>query len=213
MSVSQPPGGSRLRGGLGARDAVLAAATSLFLEHGYRDTSTDQIAAAAAVSKQTVYNQFGDKETLFRAVLGSVTTRAGSFVDGLPAAFAEIEGTGDLEPALQGLARRYLSTVTQPPVLALRRLVVAESGRFPELARDYHSAAAGRVLRALAKEFRALAARGLLTVDDPAAVAEDFAFLVLGAPLDHAMFHPGATKARTARADRAVRVFLRSRGL
>ena len=47
------------------RRAIVEAATTLFLENGYRGTSMDQIAAVARVSKQTVYKHFSDKEALF----------------------------------------------------------------------------------------------------------------------------------------------------
>src|ERR1700691_1816365 len=51
------------------RRAILGAATTLFLRDGYQATSMDQIAAAAAVSKQTVYKQFADKQSLFREIV------------------------------------------------------------------------------------------------------------------------------------------------
>ena len=55
------------------RSAILDAATELFLTREYAGTSMEDIASAAAVSKQTVYKHFSDKETLFREVaLGSV---------------------------------------------------------------------------------------------------------------------------------------------
>ena len=51
------------------RQAILAAARTLFLRHGYGGTSMDEVAAIAAVSKQTVYKQFADKQRLFAAVI------------------------------------------------------------------------------------------------------------------------------------------------
>ena len=55
------------------REAILDAATELFLTREYAGTSMEDIASAAAVSKQTVYKHFSDKQTLFREVaLGSV---------------------------------------------------------------------------------------------------------------------------------------------
>src|SRR5881227_3180976 len=52
------------------RQAILAAATEVFVRHGYLGATTDQVAAAASVSKQTVYKQFGDKQHLFAEVIG-----------------------------------------------------------------------------------------------------------------------------------------------
>jgi len=47
------------------REAILQAATELFLIHEYAGTSMEDIAVAAAVSKQTVYKHFSDKQTCF----------------------------------------------------------------------------------------------------------------------------------------------------
>ncbi|MBV8085816.1 MAG: helix-turn-helix transcriptional regulator, partial [Chloroflexi bacterium] len=55
------------------RRAIVEAATTLFLRHGYAGTSMDQVAALAGVSKQTVYKQFADKERLFQAVVSGVS--------------------------------------------------------------------------------------------------------------------------------------------
>jgi AcrR family transcriptional regulator len=52
---------------------ILAAAVKVFFQFGYRKTSMEDIAAAAEVSRQTLYPQFHDKERLFRAALEYVT--------------------------------------------------------------------------------------------------------------------------------------------
>lgn len=193
------------------RAAIVQAATELFLRQGYDGTSTDQIAAAAAVSKQTVYNQFHDKQTLFHDIILGVTATAERFAVELPNSVSGVRTTEDLETAIRALARRYLATVMNPRVLALRRLMIGEAHRFPRLAADYYERGPARVLTALAEVFDRLADRGLLTVPDPAVAAEHFAFLVLGRPLDHGMFHVETNPAPAeldASADRAVTLFL-----
>ncbi len=196
----------------GKRAAIVRAATELFLRHGYQGTSTDQIAAAASVSKQTVYNQFGDKQRLFTEIILGVTATAERFAADLPQQIAAVRTADDLEPGLRALARRYLAAVLNPQVLALRRLMIGEVHRFPELAATYYERAPGRVLAALADVFDRLAERGLLAVDDPAEAAEHFAFLVLGRPLDHGMFHLSDESTYSGEversADRRVAVFL-----
>jgi TetR/AcrR family transcriptional repressor of mexJK operon len=204
--------GAKGDGATGKRAAIVRAATELFLRHGYQDTSTDQIAAAASVSKQTVYNQFGDKQRLFTEIILGVTATAENFAAVLPREVADVRKPADLEPGLRALGRRYLATVMNPRVLALRRLLIGEAHRFPDLASTYYQRAPGRVLAALADVFDRLADRGLLTAPDPTAAAEDFAFLVLGRPLDHGMFHiedeAADTELLERSADRAVSVFL-----
>src|SRR5215467_12501823 len=179
--------------------AIVDAATALFLRKGYQDTSVEEIAALAAVGKQTVYKHFADKQRLFSAIiLGNITT-------------AEcLRDTDDLQRDLREVARRYLAAVMQPSVLQLRRLIIAEAGRFPELARTYYERVPGHTVTTLGSCFQDLAERGLLQAGDPGLAASHFAGLVLGQPLNQAMFcgHDGpvSTSERDHLADAAVRV-------
>jgi TetR/AcrR family transcriptional regulator, mexJK operon transcriptional repressor len=167
------------------RAAIVEAATTLFLQHGFQGTSTDDIARLAAVSKRTVYSNFGDKERLFTEIILGITIAAEQLADELTAELVDAE---DVPAALHDVARRLLQAVTRPMVLQLRRLLIAEAERFPDLAREYYRSAPGRVISSLAAALGSLAERGALVVPDPQRAAEHFAFLVLGATLDRAMF-------------------------
>ena len=157
----QPPGGRSAR----KRQAIVEAATALFLEHGYQGTSMDDIAALAAVSKQTVYKNFADKQQLFSDIVLGAAARADAFIATLPRVLA---GTDDLAAGLRALARQYLAIVMQPRLLQMRRLMVAEAGRFPDLARAYYQRVPEHVMAGLAVQFSDLADRGLLRAGDPA---------------------------------------------
>jgi TetR/AcrR family transcriptional regulator, mexJK operon transcriptional repressor len=160
-----------------SRALILAAALTHFVEHGYLGGNVDEIAAEAGVSKRTVYNIYGDKETLFRAVVDQAIAIAERFSAQLAADIA----TDDLE----GIAERLVASVLSDRVIPLRRLLIGESRRFPELAREYYDRAPGLVLRTLAEH---LPTHPGLRIDDPTTAAEHFAFLVLGPPLDRALF-------------------------
>lgn len=147
----------------------------------------DEVAAAAQVSKQTIYTHFANKEELFTdLVLGNVE-RVEEFVGSMAGAVGEAPS---LEAGLDQLARRYVRLVIQPEVLQLRRLVLGEAGRFPHLAGTYFERVPGRVLGALTSLFADLAGRGRLQIKDPSMAAEHFAWLVLGGSLDRGMFYP-----------------------
>ena len=107
------------------REAILEAATELFLTREYAGTSMENIAVAAAVSKQTVYKHFNDKETLFREVaLGSVGPVRSTFQAEVLAAS---EAT-DVPAALRSLARSYVTAVT-PHRASRARLFPARTRR------------------------------------------------------------------------------------
>jgi TetR/AcrR family transcriptional repressor of mexJK operon len=196
----------------GKRAAIARAATELFLSQGYQATSTEQVASTAGVSKQTVYNQFGDKERLFREIVLGVTATAEAFADGLAEAMRGVDTPARLDAALRTLARRYLATVVNPQVLALRRLVISEATRLPDLAATYYERGPSRVLAALGDLFAGLAEEGLLRTAGATRAAPDFAFLLLGRALDEGMFRVGDPVLTRAgideTADHAVDVFL-----
>lgn len=168
------------------RRAILEAATTLFLDKGYVSTNMEEIASLAAVSKQTVYKQFSDKETLFREIVLGVTRDLDEDSDAdvlsLP------DGDGDVEAELLALAGTLLRVLLAPRVLRLRRLVIAEAARFPELGRAYWEAGFERGLAAIAARLRHLTERGILRIDDVDVAAGHFAGLLLWVPMNKIMF-------------------------
>jgi AcrR family transcriptional regulator len=195
------------------RAAILDAATTLFLRTGYRGTSMDEIAALAAVSKQTVYKHFADKERLFAAI---VTGTVKDVSDPVYDEARRLEDSGDVEADLRGLARRLLERVMQPRILQLRRLVIGEAGRFPELGQAFYEQGPGRTIAALATVFERLAERGVLQLDDPQLAAAQFNWLVMSSPLNQAMFlgkdEPPTRAELNRHADAGVRAFLAAYG-
>jgi TetR/AcrR family transcriptional repressor of mexJK operon len=170
------------------RQTILAASRALFLSNGYQGTSVDQIAASAEVSKQTVYKHFGDKQELLVAI---VTDALDNTVGAIQERIAALAHSTDLETDLIALADNYLRAVLQEPVVQLRRLVVGEANRLPALAKLYYDHAPGRTLAAFADCFRRLHDLGHLHSPEPALAAEHFAFLIVGRPIDQALFCGG----------------------
>lgn len=190
----------------------MEAATAAFLEAGYVGTSIDQIAARAGVSKPTVYRHFTDKEQLFSEIVLRTIDQVG---EPFFAWIEALEETEDLEAALGQLARNLVAIVREPRLLELRRLVIGEAARFPELGRTYFERGPGRTIDTLASEFERLAERGLLRMTDPRLAAQLFNWMVLSIPLNRAMFSPEPDFDSTeldGYADEAVRVFLAAYG-
>lgn len=168
------------------RQAIMEAATSAFMSKGYSGTSMDDIAKLAAVSKQTVYKHFSDKEKLFAEIVLATTDR----IDGMIDLVARIPADADtLEENLTRLARQFLAALTQPQVLQLRRLVIANADAFPELGATWYEQGFERVLATLAATFQRLADHGLLRCEEPLLAANHFSGLLLWTPVNKAMFH------------------------
>jgi len=195
--------------GIRKRRAILAAATEAFLKAGFLGASMDEVAAASSVSKQTIYKHFGSKEALFVAVVTSLTNAASDLVHGdVP----EPEAADDVAAYLRDYGLRQLNVVLTPRLLQLRRMVIGESSRFPELGKALYDSGPGRAMRAIALALERLAQRGFLTLDDPAVAAAHFNWLVMGDPVNAAMLLgdeavPNPTALRRHVIE-AVRVFL-----
>ncbi len=170
-----------------SRAAVVDAARTLFLRHGYAGTTMEEIAAAAGLTKRTVYNNYGDKDALFRQIVADVLAYAEAFARGLHEEFTVGVTATNLRATLDDLARRLALGIVRPEVIALRRLLIREARAFPSLGAEYFDRAPGQVLDALASGFAKLGRRGLLRLGNPRRAAAQFAYLVAGEPLDRAM--------------------------
>jgi TetR/AcrR family transcriptional repressor of mexJK operon len=191
------------------RAAVLSAARDLFLSRGFAGTTMEEIAAAAGLTKRTLYNNFSDKGALFTEIVSSVIAQAETFARGLEEAFADATAAS-LAQRLYDFGERLALGILRPEVITLRRLVIGEAREFPSLAAEYFDRAPGQVLEALASVFARLSAAGLLRIDQPRLAAAQFAYLVAGESLDRAVLVGTAPSRETlrTRARAGVETFL-----
>lgn len=167
------------------RRAIMEAATRLFLDKGYDSTTMDDIATLADVSKPTVYSHFADKEKLFAAIVAATTRDIDAIVRSV--SDSPVASRTPHDPLVE-LGRRLLRALTQPEFIRLRRLVIANAERFPEVARTWYEQGFDRVLAALTQSFKAFAAAKMLRIDDPLAAAQHFVGLLLWIPMNQVMF-------------------------
>ena len=140
-------------------DEILAAALASFAERGFASTRLEDVAARAGISKGTLYLYFRSKDELFKAVVRATIVPNLERVEALADSF---EGPSAL------LLERLLLTmagVVSSRVGAIPKLVIAEAGNFPDLARFYLDEVVRRGLRLIAtilhrgierREFRAV---------------------------------------------------------
>lgn len=172
-----------------SRTKIVRAAADVFLQQGYLGATVDRIASVADVSVQTVYSRFGSKEALFHEVVGALaggaTRSIDHAVDGLP------EETGPRDWLLR-FAIEQLETVLTPRLMQLRRMVIGESGRFPELGASLFREGPGRAIEQLADALDRFVSRGQLSVSDTRVAAKQFNWLLMGGPTSEVM-HLGDT--------------------
>jgi AcrR family transcriptional regulator len=195
------------------RRRIVEAAQASFLSAGYEQTSMDKVAAAAGVSKQTVYAHFGAKEALFMAMTDAMI---GAAVAAQKAAVPEPGPETAVADWLLSHARSQLGTATNRPLMQLRRIAIAEAERFPQVGAAVYEAGPARAIARLARIFAAWHAAGRLRAPDAGRAAATFNWLIMGGPTSEAMLL-GETVVKNdreaaAHADECVRVFLAAYG-
>src|SRR5579862_507626 len=110
---------------------ILEAALASFKERGFAATRLEDVAARAGVTKGTIYLYYPSKEELFKAVV------RGELLPNIERLEASLSGPGPVAPLLERLFTTWATEFVPSPVSVLPKLVIAEAGNFPELARFY----------------------------------------------------------------------------
>ena len=116
-------------------EAILKGAMNEFLKNGYAGTSMDKITKSAGVSKATIYSHFGDKENLFKAVMMDLVKDKFQTMMTLDAPQSSEQ---DPKIILSAMTAKILNDAEKDEsVYDFMRIIIGESGRFPELAIIY----------------------------------------------------------------------------
>jgi len=156
------------------RQRILGAALSAFMEGGYAQTSTLEIATRAHVSKRALYSLFGNKQAMLVACISERAQRLKA-----PADLPELGDRKTLSELLGAFGTRLLGETSDPMVVAVFRLAIAEAVRAPEVAQTLHSVAY-QTSRAALREIMAKARSSGLLGGDPTEMSEQFAGLLWG---------------------------------
>jgi AcrR family transcriptional regulator len=158
-----------------ARDRILHAAFTAFMQNGYAATSTLEIATRARVSKRELYALVGNKQQMLNAC---ITERARRLT--LPADLPVPRNREILEQVLASVGTQLLREITDPTVVGVYRLAIAEALHAPEVARALDSI--GReTTRSVLRDIMVQAqSSGVLGGDAAAELVERFGGLLLG---------------------------------
>jgi AcrR family transcriptional regulator len=153
------------------REALLAAAAEVFFEQGYAATSIDAIIARAGGSKRNIYNEFGNKEGLFLAIVEDRMNQ-------VPAFAIEETGGRDLHETLMMAGHDLMALYMSPTLIGIYRIAITEAYRFPSLAKSFYEKGPTRTVRWLAKMLEGAKTRGDIRAGDCASMASHFIAMI-----------------------------------
>ncbi|MBK1839802.1 TetR/AcrR family transcriptional regulator [Azospirillum sp. YIM B02556] len=188
--------------------ALLDAAATLFVEKGYAATSLSDVLKLAGGSRATLYEHFGDKDGLFRAMMEEHCARVLETM----AENAAPDHIADPEERLNRIALHIAETLMAPQTTTILRTLISESARIPDLVETFVRVGPERTRAQMANCLRDLDARGRICIDDPEMAAQAFCGMVTGNLLMERLILPDrpvdfAAVERYVRA--GVRLFLR----
>src|SRR5437899_1960076 len=138
------------------RQIIYEAARHEFAANGYAATSTETLARRAGVSTKTLYRLMPNKAALFEAM---VSDRQARFLSDFKLRVAE---DADIETGLNAALMAYADLALDPDVVALQRIILQETGQFPELAVAFYDNGLVRTAAALSNWLRLQVGRGLI---------------------------------------------------
>ncbi len=159
---------------LGKRASILDAAQRLFLEQGYQGVSMDQIAAAAGVSKLTVYSHFGDKETLFASAISAKCQEV------LPDDMFVSPPEGPLREQLRAIGTAFFALITSDEAINMHRMMSTPDAAEHGLRELFWNAGPRRTQEAFAGFLQARVDEGKLRIEDVPLAASQFFSLLKG---------------------------------
>lgn len=155
------------------REQILEAASTLFVQQGFTDTSMEMVAQHAGVSKQTVYSHFGNKDELFTAAIQCKCQRYE-----LNDLFAATQGT--LHERLLGIGRQFMQLMLSEEACRVHRTCVAQVDTQPQAAELFFAAGPQTVIAGLSEMLAREAENGQLRIDNPRHAAIQFLMMVQG---------------------------------
>lgn len=187
----------------GKRQAIIEAASDAFFEHGFAATSIEGVAAAANVSKVTLYNHFGDKRGLFVAAVGRECEKMREHfsLDGI--------GQGSLRDRLSIIGTSMVTFLARPEMVQFERRIAAETEHEPAIGKAFLAAGPHRMKESFAALISAYVDAGELSVDNAELAAEQFVSMCKGmGDLDRRFGHYDEPGMAERRIQGAVDLFL-----
>ena len=162
--------------------ALIDAATRVFLQSGYASSSIQKVAREAGVSTRTIYERYKNKGELLGAVVARLVDK-----DITTMSVAELDRLS-VKDALLTIGNTITARIMAPTVSSLLQLLAAECRRFPTLALSMRERTKDRIDGAVEQYFRVQMEKGVLLLPDPAKAASLFTQMINGELKDGILF-------------------------
>lgn len=171
-----PPRKTRRLSAEDRREAILQAATSLFLDQGYGAISIDRIVERIGGSKRDIYAHFGNRDGILGAIVTRISRTLTDTLDasGGAAGGAAGETPADLRDTLMRFGRQLTVMYSVQGFFSVYNTMVAEAPRFPDLAKTFYDQGPARTTARLARILDEARSRGIIHVDAPDTAAALF---------------------------------------
>ena len=143
------------------RDQILEIATELFMKKGFYDTSMDEIAKKAGMSKLTLYRRFPDKDTLFTDVI------RGKCNEFIPERLFEVFDQKSPREAIYIFGHAFFTFITSDDAITLYRMMASEAEKSPSLTKLFYESGPKRVKGILGEKLKIIANKDGLHIADP----------------------------------------------
>lgn len=191
------------------RQAIMDAAKELFLTKGYAATSLEEIVAVSGGSLSTLYQLFGNKQGLWEALVAEACDQVTAPLHDA------MSHEGDPRSVLKALAVRLDTLERAPETAGALRLMLAEGGKYPELARTLFATGPDASRKIVAAYLDSEVAAGRMVIANTALATEQFGALVCGdTKLRHAcgVLQPTTPEDINRRLDAVIDMFLKAYG-
>ena len=172
-------------------EKILKAAETAFLSGGFRETSLDEVAAAAGVTKPTVFSHFGSKQGLLLALVESHVSNNSHAIS------SSLTASGDTAEDLLRFGTMFLGKILSKTEMKWRRLAMAELAENPEIGKACFKAGPARLLSFFSHFLEQEAAAGRISCSEPDVAAEQFIGMLIGLqPMRETTGHTVPNKAK-----------------
>ncbi|MEI8388323.1 MAG: TetR/AcrR family transcriptional regulator [bacterium] len=163
-------------------ELIFNAAFKLFLKCGYNNTSMDEVAKEAGVSKQTIYNNFENKQIILQKIVINQSKKYYKDIE-------DVEVTEEnFDILLEKFCKNFLKLVIDEKLCAVHRIVLSEMATNPNITKNFYNIGPSITYIMLEKFISKAAAKGLIQVSSPSKYADHLISLLKGKYYNEILF-------------------------